>query len=55
MSGKPRKYTPGFRGHAARLVMEAGRIVAHAAAEIGIGEQVLGRWVRLVLQPNHSG
>ena len=48
MSGKRRKYTPEFRDQAARLVIETGRPVAHVAAEIGVGEQVLGRWVRLV-------
>jgi transposase len=45
MSGKRRKYTPEFREQAARLVIETGRPVAHVAAEIGVGEQVLGRWV----------
>ena len=47
MSGTRRKYTPEFREQAARLVIETGRPVAHVAAEIGVGEQVLGRWVRL--------
>ena len=47
MSGKRKKYTPEFRDQAARLVIETGRPVAHVAAEIGVGEQVLGRWVRL--------
>ena len=50
MSGKRRKYTPEFREQAARLVIETGRPVAHVAAEIGVGEQVLGRWVRLQRQ-----
>jgi transposase len=47
MSGKRRKYTPEFREQAARLVIETGRPVAHVAAEVGVGEQLLGRWVRL--------
>lgn len=46
MSGKRRKYTPEFREQAARLVIETGRPIAHVAAEIGLGEQLLGRWVR---------
>jgi transposase len=46
MSGKRRKDTPEFREQAARLVIETGRPVAHVAAEIGVGEQVLRRWVR---------
>ncbi|MEM6108866.1 transposase [Mycobacterium sp. 050272] len=44
MSGKRRKYTPEFREQAARLVIETGRPVAQVAAEIGVGEHVLGRW-----------
>ena len=55
MSGKRRKYTPEFRERAARLVIETGRPVAHVAAEIGIGEQVLGRWVRLQRQAAAAG
>jgi transposase len=55
MSGKRRKYTPEFREQAARLVIETGRRVAHAAAEIGVGEQVLGRWVRLQRQASLPG
>ena len=45
MSGKRRKFTPEFRAQAVRLVTETGRPVAHVAAEIGIGAQLLGRWV----------
>ncbi|CQD18379.1 transposase IS3/IS911 family protein [Mycobacterium europaeum] len=55
MSGKRRKYTPGFRQQAARLVIETGRPVAHVAAEIGVGEIVLGRWVRLQRQAAAPG
>jgi transposase len=55
MSGKRRKYTPEFREQAARLVIETGRPVAHVAAEIGVGEQVLGRWVRLQRQALSAG
>jgi transposase len=36
-----------FREQAASLVIEAGTSVVHVATEIGVGEQVLGRWVRL--------
>ena len=45
MSGKRRKFTPEFRAQSVRLVTETGRPVAHVAAEIGIGAQLLGRWV----------
>jgi transposase len=47
MSGKRKKYTPEFREQAARLVIETGQPIAHVAAEIGIGEQLLGRWARV--------
>jgi len=50
VSGKRRKFTPEFREQAARLVIETGRPVAHVAAEIGVGEALLGRWVRLTQQ-----
>jgi len=55
MSGKRRKYTPEYREQAARLVIETGRPVAHVAAEIGVGEQVLGRWVRLARKRANDG
>lgn len=42
MSGKRKKCTPEFWERAARLVIETGRPIAHAAAEIGLGEQLLG-------------
>ncbi len=51
MSGKRKKYTPEFREQAARLVIETGRPIAHVAAEIGVGEQLLGRWVRVAREP----
>jgi transposase len=47
MSGKRRKYTAEFREQAARLVIETDRPATHVAAEIGVGEQVLGRGVGL--------
>ncbi|WP_396912641.1 transposase [Mycolicibacterium sp.] len=47
MSGKRKKHTPEFREDGARLVIETGRPISHVAAEIGVGEQLLGRWVRL--------
>jgi transposase len=55
MSGKRRKYTPEFREQAARLAIETGRPVAHVAAEIGVGEQVLGRWARLADDAGNTG
>ena len=45
MSGNRKKYTPEYREQALRLVVDTGRPIAHVAAEIGVGEQLLGRWV----------
>ena len=48
MSGRKRRsYTPAYRREAARLVIDTGRPIAHVAREIGIGEQLLGRWVAM--------
>jgi transposase len=46
MSGRKRKnYTPEYRRDAAHLVIDTGRPIATVAREIGVGEQLLGRWV----------
>ena len=47
MSGKRKTYTPAYRREAAHLVIDTGRPVAHVATEIGVGAQLLGRWVAL--------
>jgi transposase len=46
-SRKRNSYTPAYRREAARLVIDTGRPIAHVAREIGVGEQLLGRWVAL--------
>lgn len=38
-------YTPEYRREAARLVIDTDRTIAAVAREIGVGEQLLGRWV----------
>ena len=43
--GKRRTFTPEYRREAARLVIDSGRPVAQVARELGLGEQLLGRWV----------
>ena len=40
-----RKYTPEYRVEAARLVIETDRAIAEVARELGVGAQLLGRWV----------
>jgi transposase len=53
--GQASELHPGVREQAARLVIETGRPVAHVAAEIGVGEQLLGRWVRLAKEAAEAG
>lgn len=43
---KRRSFTPEYKKEAAMLVIETGRTIAAVAAEIDVGEQTLGRWVR---------
>ena len=45
MGAKRKSYTPGYRQEAARLVIDTRRPIAGVAREIGVGEQLLGRWV----------
>lgn len=45
MGATRRKYTPQYRRDAAHLVIDSGRAISAVAAEIGVGEQLLGRWV----------
>jgi transposase len=40
-----RKFTPEYRREAAHLVIDTGRTITEVAAEIGVGAQLLGRWV----------
>lgn len=45
MGAKRKRYTPAYRRDAARLVIDTGRTIAEVAGEIGVGAQLLGRWV----------
>jgi transposase len=40
-----KRYTPAYRRDAAHLVIDTGWPIAQVAREIGVGEQLLGRWV----------
>lgn len=40
-----RRFTAEYRMEAARLVIDSSRPIAHVARELGIGAQLLGRWV----------
>jgi transposase len=55
-NGKHRRvFTPEYRKEAAHLVIDTGRPVAHVAREVGLGEQLLGRWVRQEREAVGSG
>lgn len=47
MGAKRKKYTPKYRQDAAHLVIDTGRTIVEVAREIGVGEQLLGRWVAI--------
>ena len=47
MGAKRKSFTPQYRRDAAHLVIDSGRTIAAVASEIGIGEQLLGRWVAM--------
>ena len=46
MSEIRRKYDPGFKAGAVRIVRETRRPVAEIARDLGIGAGTLGNWVR---------
>jgi len=43
---RPRKYPEELLDRGARLVFESGRPIAHVARDLGIGPEVLRKWVR---------
>lgn len=45
-TSKRKTYTPEYRREAASLVIDTGRTIAAVASEIGVGAQLLGRWVQ---------
>jgi transposase len=45
MGAKRKSYTPAYRRDAADLVIDTGRTIVSVASEIGVSEQLLGRWV----------
>ncbi len=45
-TSKRKTYTPEYRREAARLVIDTGRTIAAVASEVGVGAQLLGRWVQ---------
>ena len=45
MGAKRKSYTPKYRREAAHLVIDTRRTIAEVARQIGVGDQLLGRWV----------
>ena len=45
-TSRRKTYTPEYRREAARLVIDTGRSGVAVAREIGVGAQLLGRWVQ---------
>ena len=46
MARTRRLFTPEYRVEAAHRVIDSGRTMAEVGREIGVGEHLLGRWVR---------
>lgn len=46
MARTRRRFTAEYRVEAAHRVIDSDRTIAEVARELGIGEQLLGRWVR---------
>ena len=45
--GSRRRCTPEYRRDVASLVLDTGSTIASVAREVGLGESVVGRWVKL--------
>ena len=45
--GTRRRFTPEYRCDVASLVLDTGSSIASVARDLGLGESVVGRWVKL--------
>ena len=45
--GTRRRFTPEYRRDVASLVLDTGSTIASVARDLGLGESVVGRWVKL--------
>ena len=55
VSSSRKKYTPEYRQEAARLVIESVCPISQVAKELGVGEGLLGKWVKLERERQGSG
>ena len=44
--GRPAKYSPEFKENAVDYAIASGKIYAAAAADLGVPERTLGKWVQ---------
>jgi transposase len=44
MSSRRKKFTPGYREEAVKLVIDTSRPIAEVARELGLNEGTLGNW-----------
>ena len=45
--GTRRRFTPEYRRDVASLVLDTGSSIASVARDVGLGESVVGRWVKI--------
>ena len=45
--GTRRRFTPEYRRDVASLVLDTGSSIASVARDVGLGETVVGRWVKI--------
>ena len=45
--GSRRRFTPEYRRDVASLVLDTGSSIASVAGDLGLGESVVGRWVKI--------
>ena len=45
--GSRRRFTPEYRRDVASLVLDSGSSIASVARDLGLGESVVGRWVKI--------
>ena len=45
--GTRRRLTPEYRRDVASLVLDTGSLIGSVARDLGLGESVVGRWVKL--------
>jgi transposase len=55
MKGKRRRFTAEFKEEAVRLLVDSGRPLAQVARELGVHENVLRKWKRVVETGSREG